>query len=350
MAFIARTKQAVGHPVTKADIDQSVDNENDLNARIKPFSGENLLVNGGFESGLASWKFTDGPSGSHAIETALANVYEGTQSLKVVQGSSGASNAGCELLYPDDGDSLIPINPASFYALTFSLYCSAANLSTQAEILWYKSDLSYISASTLHLDSTTNPTSWARLSTFRGAAPPSDARNAAIKISVGVAGGNAGTFYIDDIRLTARRNNVYNYASGSGTAGTANTAMTVKGDTLPSFVSALGDRVVINALFKANNSVPTIAYVKVGTPGSETTVSAINISDSNVHLITSEITYVDNTHANVKTSHDGAHTFSVNLSGFDWDSPSNYIVYQPAVSTSLLTVYEFMIDLYRVGE
>lgn len=143
------------------------------------------------------------------------------------------------------------------------------------------------------------------------------------------------------------------YISGTGTAGTDNTAMTVKSITVPAnTLSQLGDRLRVRVYWTGDTGSPVTGTTKIGPSGSEVTVShttdggaaTLQINEAWLH-------YIDNTHANIIEQEAGAlgAASGVNVSGFDWDSDQNCIFAQDAIANNHVIVYALIIDVFPKG-
>jgi len=135
------------------------------------------------------------------------------------------------------------------------------------------------------------------------------------------------------------------YVSGTGTAGTANTAQTVITRTLPAnTLTQFGDRVRIRIyLFSAINT-GIVATVKVNGVSvanfSLTTPTVPDVLECHLH-------YIDDTHANILEEEVGAigSLSAINVPGFSFSGSQNITVEQTAVINNFVTIYGVFVDI-----
>jgi hypothetical protein len=199
MAWTTRTHKTVNDPTRISDINATIDNENDLDARIEAMAGSFGVPNGSFESDENMWDVSDYASGSHAITTTAGEVVDGGKAIEVTQASSGGSNGGSIVQTHDDY--LIPCAAGQGYYLGWYLKCSAANVSTSVEVLFYDEAGSYVSGMPLLTDTSTNPTSYAKK--CRSFVVPASCMKMRVKFVLGVQGGNSGWFLLDGVKFFA---------------------------------------------------------------------------------------------------------------------------------------------------
>jgi len=148
----------------------------------------------------------------------------------------------------------------------------------------------------------------------------------------------------------AHTSNAATYVSGTGTAGTANTAMTVKTQTLAAnTLTQLGDRVRIRVYFFAAGAAPITAAGKVGPAGSEVTCCDVTHTGGTASgLVETWMHYIDNTHANIIEQEVGAlgAITAINVAGFTWNASQNVIVTQSATAANYITVYGIFVDVF----
>lgn len=135
------------------------------------------------------------------------------------------------------------------------------------------------------------------------------------------------------------------YVSGSGTAGTANTAMVVLTRTvLGKSLTTVGDRIRFRIYF----------FKSIGSPISVTVaLNGVNIADATLiggpnspGLAECWVHYIDNTHANIIEQEPTlGNLTATNIAGFDWDSDMNISVSQSAEASNFITVYGVFVDV-----
>ncbi len=141
---------------------------------------------------------------------------------------------------------------------------------------------------------------------------------------------------------------VTTYVSGTGTAGTDNTAMTVLARTLAANIMAeLGDRVRIRGYFQATGGAPCVGTIKLNT----VEVASISVVSTNFQAIECWLHYIDATHANIIEQHpDGLGALSAaNVAGFTWTAAQSLIFTQDAVPGQHLTIYFLAVDFFPKG-
>lgn len=151
----------------------------------------------------------------------------------------------------------------------------------------------------------------------------------------------------------AHTSNVATYVSGTGTAGSANTAQTVITRTLAAnTLTQVGDRMRVRIYFFANSAAPIVATGKIGPSGSEITTCNVTHSGASApDLVECWIHYIDNTHANIIEQELGVlgTVSAVNVAGFTWNASQNIIVTQNAVSGNFITVFGIFVDVFPLG-
>lgn len=135
------------------------------------------------------------------------------------------------------------------------------------------------------------------------------------------------------------------YVSGTGTAGSANTAQTIITRALTAnTLIQVGDRIRIRVYSFANAAAPIIATAKIN----GVSIANLTISSAIVPVVVEcYLHYIDNTHANVLEVETGAlgSLSAVNVAGFSWNSSQNITVEQSAVVGNFVTVYGIFVDV-----
>jgi hypothetical protein len=136
------------------------------------------------------------------------------------------------------------------------------------------------------------------------------------------------------------------YISGTGTAGTDNTAMDVKSITIPAnTLTQLGDRIRIRTYQFA-----TVGPNILGTLKFNGVTIAVTPNMNSTDIVVEEIYlhYIDNTHANILHGNNLNNT-ALNVAGFDWSSAQDLVISQNAVSSQHLVVAAMMVDRFPKG-
>lgn len=143
------------------------------------------------------------------------------------------------------------------------------------------------------------------------------------------------------------------YISGTGTAGTDGTAMTVHTIVLPAnTLIQVGDRLRVRAIWKGDTGGPITGTVKLGPSGSEVSISDITDGGAtSLQLNEAWLHYIDNTHANIIESEAGAlgGLSAVNVAGFDWDSNQNIIFTQDNIADNRCILFALIVDKFPKG-
>lgn len=136
------------------------------------------------------------------------------------------------------------------------------------------------------------------------------------------------------------------YISGTGTAGTDNTAQTLITVVLPAnSLTQVGDRIRIRAYWTGDNGTAITATTSInGVPVGDTTdagAASLQICESWIH-------YIDNTHGNIIEQEGGAlgNLSAPNVSGFDWDSNQNITFAQNQIANNHCILYALIIDIF----
>jgi len=143
------------------------------------------------------------------------------------------------------------------------------------------------------------------------------------------------------------------YVSGTGTAGSDNTAQDVKTVVLPAnTLTQVGDRVRIRAYFKGDTGSPITATVKLNgvtiSHSTDTGGTTVFIDEAYIH-------YIDATHGNIieqeptGTPNEAGALSAVNVAGFDWANNQNIVVSQDAVINNHIVVFCIFIDIFPKG-
>lgn len=158
----------------------------------------------------------------------------------------------------------------------------------------------------------------------------------------------AGTLELYGKSVAPQYEHSITYISGTGTAGTDNTAMTVKTVTLPAnTLTQVGDRMRIRTYFAATGGAPDAGATKINTVLTADT----SVGGTSLALTECWIHYLDATHANIIEDESGAlgPVSAVNVAGFAWASNQDIIFTQTAVPAQHLVLYAMIIDIFPKG-
>lgn len=140
------------------------------------------------------------------------------------------------------------------------------------------------------------------------------------------------------------------YVSGTGTAGTDNTAMTVKTIVLPAnTLTQVGDRARIRTYFKSSSAGGSIVC--------STTINGVTIADTThtggtaLGVDESWLHYIDDTHANIIEQEGGGlgALSAFNVSGFKWSENQDIDIDQTAVASKHIIVAFIGVDIFPKG-
>jgi len=139
------------------------------------------------------------------------------------------------------------------------------------------------------------------------------------------------------------------YISGTGTAGTDNTAETLKTLVLPAnTMTQVGDRLFIEAAWKGTTGSAITGTLKLnGVSISHSTDTAGATSQFNESLLS----YIDSTHANVVEEEGSTHhdLTVMNSAGFNWTANQNITFSQDAALNNHILLYELIVDFMPAG-
>lgn len=138
------------------------------------------------------------------------------------------------------------------------------------------------------------------------------------------------------------------YISGTGTAGTDNTAMTVLSRTLPAnTLQVVGDRLRIRAYFRATGGAADTGTVTLNT----VPVSTASVGGTTITLTETWLHYIDSTHANILEQHPGGlgELAAVNVAGFNWAAAQTMNFTQTAVNNQHLILFAMIVDKMPLG-
>lgn len=128
------------------------------------------------------------------------------------------------------------------------------------------------------------------------------------------------------------------------TAGTDNTAMTVKSITLPANTCVrLGDRLRITAIIDGTDGGAIQGVLKLN--GVTLSSGYVNTTGSEIKL-EAYVDYVDSTHATIQDMIAG--TITVESAGFDWTAGQAVLISQEAIGSQHINVYSLIVDFMPI--
>jgi hypothetical protein len=137
------------------------------------------------------------------------------------------------------------------------------------------------------------------------------------------------------------------YISGTGTAGTDNTQMTVKSLTLPAnTLTQVGDRMRLRAYVQATSGPPIISVVQLNgvISGAKTLVNVdVAVQETWWH-------YIDNTHSNILETGGAPGYTLLNVAGFDWGSDQALLISQTKIAAQHIIVGVMIVDFFPKAE
>lgn len=145
------------------------------------------------------------------------------------------------------------------------------------------------------------------------------------------------------------RSSSITYISGTGTAGTVNTAMTLLTVVLPAdTLTVVGDRMRIRTYFNATAGATIVGETDINAvPVAHTTHAggaSLNLTECWLH-------YIDATHANIIEQEVGAlgALSAANVAGFNWAAAQDIIFTQTAVAAKAITLFALIVDVFPLG-
>ena len=152
-----------------------------------------------------------------------------------------------------------------------------------------------------------------------------------------------------DQGLGLHRSSAITYIDGTGTAGTDNTAMTIKTVVLPAdTLTQVGDRLRIRTYWAGTTGGALTGTVSVNTvPVSATT----DVGGTTIQLNEAWLHYIDSNHANIMEQDAGAlgALSAVNVVGFSWSTIQDIIFAQDAAVGNHAVLYALIIDVFPKG-
>lgn len=150
-------------------------------------------------------------------------------------------------------------------------------------------------------------------------------------------------------RRDLHRSSLATFISGTGTAGTDNTAMVISTKTIPAnTLYQLGDRMRVRAYWTGDTGTGVTLTIRINGVliGHTTDGGAANfqINESWLH-------YVDATHANIIEVENGTlgPVSAANVAGFNWAAAQNFTAEQNQISNNHCVVYALIVDIFPKG-
>lgn len=155
----------------------------------------------------------------------------------------------------------------------------------------------------------------------------------------------------DDTRLMGKVFPLANtYVSGTGTAGSDNTAQTVKTVVIPAnTLTQINDRIRIRVWWRGDTGAGITATVTVN---GVTIASATDAGAADLFATESWIHYIDATHANIIENGTYPATgpaSALNMAGFDWTIAMDVDVDQDAIPGNHIVVAAIFLDVLPLG-
>lgn len=205
MSWTTITKPATGNATKKSFADSVVDDLTYLYGQLASTTGDKAsIVNGSFEidgdadgvpDGWTKSDFTGGVLSITGNGLADTNCYSGARAIKYVH-PGGASNGGGTITSTD-----FEVVPSKTYAFSWVTFSTAAGLVNITYVEWFTAAKTLISTTTLETLSANNPSAWSQQGSV--AVPPSTARFAKLKFSLGDSSGSTGgTVYLDAVSVS----------------------------------------------------------------------------------------------------------------------------------------------------
>ena len=169
-----------------------------------------------------------------------------------------------------------------------------------------------------------------------------------------ITGATANTIQDDVLKtLGAHHSTTMTYISGTGTAGTDGSAMTIKSVTLPAnTLTQVGDRMRARMYWTGDTGSPITGTTKIGPAGSEVAVSHTTDSGAaTLQLNECWLHYIDNTHANIIENEAGAlgALSAPNVAGFTWNANQVILFTQDNVANNHCILYALIVDVFPKG-
>lgn len=156
----------------------------------------------------------------------------------------------------------------------------------------------------------------------------------------------------DKVR-TLHASSAATYISGTGTAGTDGTAMTVKTVTLPAnTLTQVGDRLHVRTYWKGDTGSAITGSVLLGPAAAEVLISHTTDSGAtDLQINETWLHYIDATHANIIENEAGAlgALSDVNVAGFGWAADQSILFTQSNAGNNHCVLYAFIIDVFPKG-
>ena len=147
----------------------------------------------------------------------------------------------------------------------------------------------------------------------------------------------------------AHRSSLTTLISGTGIAGTDNTAMTLSTRTIPAnTLYQLGDRIRVRAYWIGDTGTGITLTIKINgvLVGHTTDAGAADFQINETWLH-----YIDATHANIIEDENGAlgAVSAANVAGFNWAAMQNFTAEQNQIANNHCVIYALIVDVFPKG-
>jgi len=205
MSWTTITKPTTGTATKKSLADTIIDDLTYLYGQLASATVDKAaIVNGSFEidgdadgvpDGWTKSDFTGGVLSITGNGLTDTNCYSGARAIKYVH-PGGASKGGGTITSTE-----FEVVPSKTYAFSWVTFSTASGLINITYVEWYTAAKTLISTTTLETLSANNPSSWSQQGSI--AVPPSTARFAKLKFSLGDSSGSTGgSVYLDAVSVT----------------------------------------------------------------------------------------------------------------------------------------------------
>ncbi|KKN74868.1 hypothetical protein LCGC14_0386170 [marine sediment metagenome] len=143
---------------------------------------------------------------------------------------------------------------------------------------------------------------------------------------------------------------VNTFVSGTGAAGSDNTAQDVKTVVVPAgTLTQVNDRLRIRIYWTGDTGAAVTATTKLN---GVTVAASVDVGAAALFINECWIHYIDNTHANIiehGTFPATGASSAINSAGFDWSSDQNVVVSQDQIANNHIIVYGIFLDVHPLG-
>jgi hypothetical protein len=140
------------------------------------------------------------------------------------------------------------------------------------------------------------------------------------------------------------------YISGTGTAGTDDTAAVLYTAVLPAdSLTVVGDRIRVRQYWTGDTGSAITGSSYVGPSGSEVLVGhTTDGGAANLQIVETWLHYIDNTHANIIETESGAlgDLSAPNVAGFTWNADQHIEFRQNQILNNHCILYAMIVDIF----